>query len=444
MKKNKAIITGITGQLGSYMAELLLEKGYEVVGIVRRTSIGNTARLSSFMGKITVESGDITDYSSIVRVLQKHSDATEFYNFAAQSHVAESFKQPGLTWDITGKGCLNILQVIVDLSLQDKIRFYQASSSEMFGSSCDEKNGIKYQDENTKFLPQSPYAISKCAAHYAVRLYREAYGLHASAAIMFNNESPRRGETFVTRKITKWIGEFAKWRASNFQMEFNTGMVHDNPQYSEWEKVLKFHGEKKKDFIFDSVYSCDSFPKLRLGNLEAYRDWSFSQDFCEGIWLMLQQDKPDDYVLCSGETHTIREFLDEAFSFIGISDWSEYVVIDPQFYRPAEVDYLRGDSSKIRKLGWEPETSFKDLVRMMVEHDTGTTFGHTKKVKAKNLDEVLRLNSYYKTIIEDKKMSQGEEIDPSHKLNHSDWEKDLIWNSPGTYFREITKRQRNA
>lgn len=349
MKKNKAIITGITGQLGSYMAELLLGKGYEVVGIVRRTSTDNTARLSSFMGKITVESGDITDYSSIVRVLQKHSDATEFYNFAAQSHVADSFKQPGLTWDITGKGCLNILQAIVDLSLQDKIRFYQASSSEMFGSSYDEKSGIKYQDENTKFLPQSPYAISKCAAHYAVRLYREAYGLHASAAIMFNNESPRRGETFVTRKITKWIGEFVRWSNRTKSPTLPQSKTsHDN------------------DSIIINEYK---FPKLRLGNLDAYRDWSFSQDFCKGIWLMLQQDKPDDYVLCSGETYTIREFLSEAFSFIGISDWSEYVVIDPQFYRPAEVDYLRGDSSKIRRLGWKPETSFKELVRMMVEHD---------------------------------------------------------------------------
>ena len=436
----KAIITGITGQDGSHLADFLLSQNYEVVGITRRTSTDNTSRISHLKENpnLVVESGDITDYSSIVRILQKHSDATEFYNLAAQSHVGDSFKQPGLTWDITGKGCLNILQAIVDLSLQDKIRFYQASSSEMFGASYDggdifwngheHEQSEKYQNENTKFLPQSPYAISKCAAHYAVRLYREAYGLHGSCGILFNHEGERRGENFVTRKITKWIGEYFKWLDG---CEFGTRGIF----LPEDNDFVTTHGKP---------LTKPEFPKLRLGNLDAYRDWGSAIDYIKAMHLMLQQDKPDDYVVCTGETHTIREFLDEAFSFIGISDWSEYVVIDPQFYRPAEVDYLRGDSSKIRKLGWEPETSFKDLVRMMVEHDTGTTFGHTKKVKTKTLDEVLRLNSYYKTIIEDKKMSQGEEIDPSHKLNHSDLEKDLIWDSPGTYFREITKRQRNA
>ena len=377
MKKNKAIITGLSGQDGSHLADFLLSQNYEVVGITRRTSTDNTSRISHLKENpsLVIESGDITDYSSIVRILQKHSDAIEFYNLAAQSHVGDSFKQPGLTWDITGKGCLNILQAIVDLSLQDKIRFYQASSSEMFGASYDESEGVsfnepergiqrfKFQNENTKFLPQSPYAISKCAAHYAVRLYREAYGLHGSCGILFNHEGERRGENFVTRKITKWIGEFEKWRAGN------PGVVYDSPQYSEWEKILKFQGEKKNDLIFESVYSYNSFPKLRLGNLDAYRDWGYAGDYVKAMHLMLQQDKPDDYVVCTGETHTIREFLDVAFSFIGISDWSEYVVIDPQFYRPAEVDYLRGDSSKVRKLGWKPETSFKELVRMMVEHD---------------------------------------------------------------------------
>ena len=303
MKKNKAIITGLSGQDGSHLADFLLSQNYEVVGITRRTSTDNTSRISHLKENpnLVIESGDITDYSSIVRILQKHSDATEFYNLAAQSHVGDSFKQPGLTWDITGKGCLNILQAIVDLSLQDKIRFYQASSSEMFGASYDESEGVsfnepergiqrfKFQNENTKFLPQSPYAISKCAAHYAVRLYREAYGLHGSCGILFNHEGERRGENFVTRKITKWIGEFEKWRAGN------PGVVYDSPQYSEWEKVLKFQGEKRKDLIFESVYSYNSFPKLRLGNLDAYRDWGYAGDYVKAMHLILQQDKSDDY-----------------------------------------------------------------------------------------------------------------------------------------------------
>ena len=380
MKKNKAIITGITGQDGSHLADFLLSQNYEVVGIARRTSTDNTSRISRLKENpnLVIESGDITDYSSIVRILQKHSDATEFYNLAAQSHVGDSFKQPGLTWDITGKGCLNILQAIVDLSLQDKIRFYQASSSEMFGASYDESEGVsfnepergiqrfKFQNENTKFLPQSPYAISKCAAHYAVRLYREAYGLHGSCGILFNHEGERRGENFVTRKITKWIGEYLKWFDG---CEFGTRGIF----LPEDNDFVTAHGKP---------LTKPEFPKLRLGNLDAYRDWGYAGDYVKAMHLMLQQDKPDDYVVCTGETHTIREFLDVAFSFIGISDWSEYVVIDPQFYRPAEVDYLRGDSSKVRKLGWKPETSFKKLVRMMVEHDIGAKISPVNQLKS--------------------------------------------------------------
>lgn len=327
----KAIVTGITGQDGSHLADLLLDRGYEVIGVVRRTSTPNTQRIEHLLNNpnFKLEEGDITDYSSIVRILSKHSDAGEFYNLAAQSHVAVSFKQPGLTWDITAKGCLNILQAIVDLSLQEKIKFYQASSSEMFGKNYDTVNGDKIQNENTKFLPQSPYAIAKCAAHEAVRLYREAYGLHASAGILFNHEGPRRGETFVTRKITKWIGEYVK---------------------------------SGKD---------PSFPKLRLGNLEAWRDWGYAGDYVEAMWLMLQQDEGDDYVVCTGETHTIKDFLDAAFSHVGISDWSDLVVQDPEFYRPAEVDYLKGDNTRaLLQLGWTPKTSFTDLVAMMTEHDT--------------------------------------------------------------------------
>ena len=224
----------------------------------------------------------------------------------------------------------------------------------MFGKNYDELDGIKYQDENTKFLPQSPYAIAKCAAHYMTRLFREAYGVHASSGILFNHEGPRRGETFVTRKITHWMGEYSKW--------------------------LKFNGIKHKDISNkckdgDDIYAlglAGSFPKLRLGNLEASRDWGYAGDYVEAMWLMLQKDHPDDFVICTGETHTIREFLDLAFGYVGISDWSSYVVIDPEFYRPAEVDYLRGNNRKaIETLGWTPNHSFEDLVKMMVDSDVG-------------------------------------------------------------------------
>jgi len=239
-----------------------------------------------------------------------------------------SFKQPGLTWDITGKGCLNILQSMVDLDLL-KTRFYQASSSEMYGKNYDtDREQNKFQNEETKFLPQSPYAIAKCAAHHMTRLFREAYGLHASAGILFNHEGPRRAETFVTRKITKWIGDYEK---------------------------------SGRD---------PNFPKLRLGNLEAFRDWGYAGDYVEAMWMMLQQDSPEDYVICTGETHTIREFLDVAFKHIGVDDWSEYVIQDPEFYRPAEVDYLRGCNQKAKgRLGWKPQHSFEDLVGLMVDHD---------------------------------------------------------------------------
>lgn len=331
----KAIITGITGQDGSHLADLLLSKNYKVIGVARRASTDNTSRLHHLLDNPNFEliDGDITDYSSIVNILTKHAPRKiggfcEFYNLAAQSHVAVSFKQPGLTWDSTGKGCLNILQAIVDLQLINKVKFYQASSSEMFGKNYDVVDGKKIQSETTRFLPQSPYAIAKCAAHEAVRLYREGYGLHASAGILFNHEGPRRGESFVTRKITKWIGEFVQSNRS------------------------------------------EDFPKLRLGNLEAFRDWGYAGDYVEAMWMMLQQASPDDYVICTGETHTIREFLDVAFNYIGISDWSQYVVQDSELCRPAEVDYLLGDNSKARtQLGWKPNVSFQELISMMLQHD---------------------------------------------------------------------------
>jgi len=326
----KAIIFGITGQDGSHLADLLLEKDYKVVGVCRRASTDNTGRIKHILNhpSFSVFQGDITDAHSVIKVLKEHADVDEIYNLAAQSHVAVSFKQPGLTWDITGKGCLNILQSIEDLEMRN-VRFYQASSSEMYGKNYDtDRDQNKFQNEDTKFLPQSPYAIAKCAAHHMTRLFREGYGTHASAGILFNHEGPRRGETFVTRKITKWIGEFVK-----------SGR---DPE----------------------------FPKLRLGNLEAFRDWGYAGDYVEAMWMMLQQDCPEDYVICTGETHTIREFLDVAFKRIGVEDWSGYVVQDPEFYRPAEVDYLRGCNNKaLEILGWEPRNSFDDLVKMMVDHD---------------------------------------------------------------------------
>ena len=326
----KAIIFGITGQDGSHLADLLLSKQYKVIGICRRASTNNSGRIKHILSNDSFDlvQGDITDVHSVMNILKEHDDVDEIYNLAAQSHVAVSFKQPGLTWDITGKGCLNILQSIVDLGMVGA-RFYQASSSEMYGRNYDvDRDQNKFQNEETKFLPQSPYAIAKCAAHHITRLYREGYGLHASAGILFNHEGPRRGETFVTRKITKWIGDYEK---------------------------------SGRD---------PNFPKLRLGNLEAFRDWGYAGDYVEAMWMMLQQDCPEDYVICTGETHTIREFLDVAFKQAGIDDWSDLVVQDPEFYRPAEVDYLRGDNTKAtNKLGWEPRHSFADLVRLMVKHD---------------------------------------------------------------------------
>ena len=264
---------------------------------------------------------------------------------AAQSHVATSFNQPAITWDITGKGCINILQAIVDLELFN-VRFYQASSSEMFGSSYDiDIYGEKFQSEQTKFMPNSPYAIAKCAAHHSVRLFRDAYGLHASSGILFNHEGPRRGDNFVTQKIVKWIASFVKWMNSNDQLS------------------------NKIDFTPETIIINDNiFPKLRLGNLNAFRDWGYSGDYVKAMWLMLQQEYPDDYVICTGETHTIAEFLDIAFNYVGLSEWRNYIYIDLELYRPSEVDYLRGNCSKAKeKLHWQPQCNLEGLVKLMLD-----------------------------------------------------------------------------
>ena len=364
----KAIVFGVTGQDGSHLSDLLLAKGYEVIGVTRRSSTDNTSRLKHLLNhkRFFLVEGDITDPHSVLSLFSEHANVDEVYNLAAQSHVAVSFKQPALTWDITGKGCLNILQSLVDLKM-DNVRFYQASSSEMFGKNFDSvvdmdkksptfKEVSKFQNEETKFMPQSPYAIAKCAAHHLTRLFREAYNIHASAGILFNHEGERRGETFVTRKITKWVGEYYKFQRH--------GVIYV-------EALHKMNLEKDPDYIYRVEHSeLLKFRKLRLGNLEAFRDWGYAGDYVEAMWMMLQQDSPEDYVICTGETHTIREFLDVAFKHIGVKDWSELVIQDPEFYRPAEVDYLRGCNTKAKeKLGWTPKHSFEDLVTLMVEAD---------------------------------------------------------------------------
>ena len=327
----KVIIFGITGQDGSYLAELLLEKDYEVVGVTRRVSVPTLNRIEHILPKIKIVEGDITDAFSVSNII-KEEEPDEIYNLAAQSHVGTSFKQPSLTWDVTAGGVLNILEAIRYSSRKDNIKFYQASSSEMFGKNYSLREQfvdiLKYQDEKTPFAPQSPYAIAKLAAHHLVRNYRDSYGIFACSGILFNHESERRGEKFVTRKITKWIGEFV---ASGMDKEF---------------------------------------PALRLGNLDAKRDWGHAEDYVRAMWEMMQHETPNDYVVATGETHSVRDFLDVAFKHVGIDDWEDLVVIDPEFYRPSEVDYLLGIPAKAKRvLGWEPEISFEKLAERMVDSD---------------------------------------------------------------------------
>ena len=322
-----AVILGVTGQDGSYLAELLLDKGYCVVGIARRVSTDNTSRIFHLLDNpdFELKSGDITDPFSLYNILSSYEPITEIYNLAAQSHVGTSFDQPSLTWDVTAKGVLNVLEYLA--STDSSAKLYQASSSEMFGDSFSTLDGEKFQDENTVFNPQSPYAIAKLAAHHSVSLYRNSYGIHASCGILFNHESERRGDNFVTRKITKWIGD-------------NYESLGENSLY--------------------------------LGNLYAERDWGHAEDYVYAMWLMLQQEEPDDYVICTGETYSVEDFLNEAFRCINIWDYNEYVSIDKELLRPSEVPYLRGKCSKAEEvLGWKPRTSFKQLVERMVEFDLG-------------------------------------------------------------------------
>jgi len=311
----KALVTGITGQDGSYLAELLLEKGYEVHGLVRRSSSFNTWRVDRFRDRLALHYGDLVDQNSLVRTLGT-IQPDEVYNLASQSHVKVSFEMPEYTANVTGMGVLRILDAVRELGL--KTRFYQAGSSEMFGLVQEVP-----QTEKTAFHPRSPYGAAKVFGHWTAVNYREGYGLHVSNGILFNHESPRRGENFVTRKITMGVAAIKQGKAR----------------------------------------------QLRLGNLDAKRDWGYARDYVEAMWLMLQRETPDDYVVATGETHSVREFLEEAFSYVGL-DWREHVVVDPKYFRPAEVDLLLGDPGKARSvLGWRPTVSFVELVRLMVDAD---------------------------------------------------------------------------
>ncbi len=311
----KALVTGITGQDGSYLSELLLARGYEVVGMVRRTSTINFDRIRDFQDRIEIVQGDLLDQVSLINILQEHRP-DEVYNLAAQSFVPTSFQQPVLTGEFTALGVTRMLDAI--RIVDPKIRFYQASSSEMFG-----KVHEVPQRETTPFHPRSPYGVAKVYGHWITINYRESYNLFACSGILFNHESPRRGLEFVTHKITHAVARI------------KLGLAHE----------------------------------LRLGNLDARRDWGYAPDYVHAMWLMLQHDHADDYVIATGETHSVREFCQVAFDTVGL-DWEQYVVIDPRFYRPAEVDLLVGDPTKAgRILHWEPTVTFQQLVRIMVDAD---------------------------------------------------------------------------
>ena len=312
----RALITGVNGMDGSHLADLLLEKGYEVFGMERRTSTPNRTNTKHLEGKINFISGDLTDQNSLLRCLRE-SDPQEIYNLGAQSFVGESWNTPDQTSEVNGMGVLRMLEAIREDGEERK--FYQASTSEMFG-----KVQETPQTELTPFYPRSPYGVSKLYGHWITKNYRESYDMFATSGILFNHESERRGIEFVTRKITDGVAK-----------------IHLGLQ-----------------------------DKITLGNLDAKRDWGYAPDYVEAMWLILQQDEPGDYVISTGETHSIREFLDLAFQHIGITDWKKYVGQDPRYMRPAEVDLLRGDSTKaFDELGWKPKTSFNELVGKMVKGD---------------------------------------------------------------------------
>jgi GDPmannose 4,6-dehydratase len=324
-----ALITGITGQDGLYLAELLLSKGYRVFGMVRGQANPKVALVRETVPQVELVFGDLTDFSSLLSVLEV-SQPDEVYNLAAISHVHHSFQQPELTYAITGLGVHKMLEAVRRFSGGgSSVRFYQASSSEMFGKARETP-----QNELTPFHPRSPYAIAKTMGHYATVHYREAYGMFACSGILFNHESPRRGAEFVTRKISLGVADIAAGRTD----------------------------------------------KIVLGNLEARRDWGFAGDYVTAMWLMLQQDEPGDYVVGTGESHSVRDFARLALSHIGISDYEQYLAVDEKYMRPADVEDLRADASKARReLGWEPSVSFEELVKLMVESDLSSSSSAEKQ-----------------------------------------------------------------
>ena len=370
-----AVITGATGQDGSYLSELLLDKGYTVVALRRRSSSEKgLERIQHLLNNdnFKLVEADITDSGCVNNLIREHMPH-EVYNLAAQSHVGTSFKQPLYTTQVNVEGPLNFLEAIRLLSPSTK--FYQASTSEMFGKNYEQMGNTKYQRETTAFVPQSPYAVAKLAAHEMVRIYRDSYGLFACCGILFNHESERRGENFVTRKITKWIGEFYHWKN---QID---SQLHDNETDNDY--ILKISSE----LLGGDNRVTEKFPKLRLGNLDAHRDWGHAEDYVEAMYLMLQQDEPEDYVIATSETHSVREFLTEAFHEIGISDFEPYVVIDPEYYRPCEVDWLLGHTGKARKqLDWRPKVSFQELVQRMVRSDIDAS--RKEKLERSSLQEL--------------------------------------------------------
>lgn len=318
--KKKAVITGITGQDGSYLAELLLDKEYDVIGMARRSSSSNFERIKHLENEITIEYGDLADQTSINRILDKYKP-NEVYNLAAQSFVKTSFDQPILTSDITGIGATRVLEAIKTIC--PKAKFYQASSSEMFG-----KVQTTPQNENTKFYPRSPYGTAKAYAHHMTVNYRESYNMFACSGILFNHESPRRGKEFVTQKIINGAVSIKNQRSKN----------------------------------------------INLGNLESIRDWGYAKDYCVAMWLMLQQDEPDDYVIGTGKTNSVKNFCDISFKLLNLN-YEDHVVVDENYFRPAEVDLLVADASKAKlKLGWEPKTNLEELINIMIESEKRKQF----------------------------------------------------------------------